>query len=128
MVASANRGPSGPTSRPDAVATRRPALITSPSAVTFGVSNGECLDQVDLEFQSRIGPPGGQGGVHGAAHGRVEQRGEDPAMDRTDRVVEMLTHIEAERDLARIDALNAHAEESGNRRTGDRVRLPIARR
>ena len=42
-------------------------------------------------------------------------------MDRTDRVVEMLAYIEAEADPARIDVFNAHAEESGDRRTGDGV-------
>src|SRR3954471_17251509 len=57
--------------------------------------------------------------MHGAAHGRVEQGADPPAGHRADRVVQVLTDLQAERDPARLDAVHAHAQQGGDRRARD---------
>ena len=55
--------------------------------------DSQCLDQIDLQFEGRVPLTRWEYRVHCTAHGRVEDGAKGSAMDRADRVVEMLPDL-----------------------------------
>src|ERR1700686_3031149 len=77
---------------------------------------GQRLDDVHLQFEGGVRLATVERGVHGTAHGRVEQSAENAAVHRPDGVVQVLADVKAEGDLAWFDADDTHPEQGGDRR------------
>ncbi len=116
MVACAYRVPSGPVIWPEAVATRRPELITCPVATTLGVSTVSGFTRFTLSSRVVYAWPGPSLECTAQAHRGVEQGAEDAAVDRSDRVVQVLADVEREGDPARFDLDDAESQQRGDRR------------
>ena len=83
---------------------------------------GDGAHEAHLDVGRRVARAGRQRGVHGAAGGRVDQRGGQAAVDHADRVVVLLAGLDGEDDMALADLDELEAHEGRDRRRRELAR------